>query len=272
MKKRLISLLAIALVVCTCLPMVAHAADKITITSAKSDSAAAGKKALAECAVENLRSSVEGGLWYMGDTTSAPDDDSDAQPGERYLTLGLSQAADISSIKIQWYQGGSAVDDVKATKQRAYIFRIEASADGTKFTQIYPASGDAKSGKGSDFEEYACTFSNAVAVRVVGKGSEDGLYDSGDKNGERDEVSDKFFAIRNIEVWGTGKGGSGYNAGGSTVNPGSSGGTNTNTPTGGNGGGNAAPTGDFENILLFAGIAVVACAAVVIIRKKIRER
>lgn len=267
MKKRFLAILAIALAVCTCLPLAVHAAEKIEISSAKSDSPAVKEAARAECAVENLRPTVEGGLWYMGNIGSAPDADSLAESGQRYLTLALKNVADISSIKIQWYQGGSSATDITAVNNRNYHFWIEASADGTTFTGIYHSASDpASSGTGKDFEEYQCSFANAKAIRIWGTGS----------TGDANPNNDQFFAIRNIEVYGTAKGANDYTTGSDSAAAPKSDTTDTGATSGGTSGntsgGTSATTGDFENILLFAGIAVVACAAVVIIRKKIRER
>ncbi|MBQ2731387.1 MAG: hypothetical protein IJF24_05125 [Clostridia bacterium] len=285
--KKFLSLIAVILVLATVLTVSVSAAEKITISSAKSDTtyknidqATGLDKAGAESAVENLRPSV--GLWYNGSTTYEPSADSIAQAGERYLTLGLAQDADISSIKIQWYQGGSSVTDITGEKARTYFFKIEASdkAEGEdNFTQIYPASGDGTSGTGTDFEEYTCTFANAKRIRIWGYGNDGGSDNLGAYN----------FAIRNIEVYGTGKGGSGANVGGSASSQGSvdkndgsgnikddsnTGNGSTTNPggNGGNGGSQAPTTGDFENLLIFGTVAVLSCAAVVIIRKKIRER
>ncbi|MBR6530543.1 MAG: discoidin domain-containing protein [Clostridia bacterium] len=253
--KKFLSLIAVVLVLATCLTFSVSAAEKITITSAASDMKAAKPQATAECAVENLRANVEGGLWYMGDV-SEKSDDSDAAPNERYLTLGLGKEADITSIKLQWYQGGGSATDIKAEKNRVYTYYIMASNDGENYEQIYPTNAAfASSGTGADFEEVTCSFKGAKYVRVYGMGS----------TGDKSASNNKFFAIRNIEVYGNPTGNAGGDAGASTSKPG-------NTGSGNSGSTSSPSTGDFENVVIFGTVAVLSCAAVVVIRKKIRER
>ena len=176
-----------------------YSEQKLLIDAAASDIPAINPKTGAECAVENLRAGIEGGLWYMGDVSQAPAGGSDAEPGERYLTLHLAQTANLDHAKIQWYQGSAGREDgyqPVATQNRKYQFRILASTDGISYTQIYPENGNdrAVSGTGVDFETYPAVYQNANYVRISGFGS------TGDKN----TANNKFMAIRNVELYSRG--------------------------------------------------------------------
>lgn len=246
--KKVLSLIAVVLVLATCLPFAVFAADEIAVSSAKSDATPGVAAGRAEAAIPALRNSTD--LWYAGSLNDEPKAD------ERYITLGLKESADISSVSIQWYQGGSSATDIKAEKDRVYLFVIQASTDGENFTTIYSDNGDfAKSGTGADPETYNCTFSGANYIRIRSCGC--------DSTGDGIAT---YFAIREIRVFGEGKGGAGGNAGstdtsGSAVQPGESGGSTA--PSTGN---------EFAKIAIFGGVAILAGTAVIVLRKKIRER
>ncbi len=253
--KKILSLVAVVLALATCLSVSVFAAEKIAVTGAHVDTVYNNKPARPEACIDTLRNADD--LWFNCSVLYDPSEDSIAGPGERYLTLALGETADIETLKIQWYQGGSSqTDAATGNKERKYEFRIEASADATgdNFTQVYPASGTATSGTGNDFEEYACNFADAKRIRIWGYGNDGGVEATGTVN----------VAIRNIEVYGTGKGGPGGVVDQNDPIPGP---TTPRNP-------NPAPgTGDnVAKLLTLAGVAIVSGVAVVVIRKKIRER
>lgn len=265
--KKFLSLIAAILVLATCLTFSVGAASEIAVTSAAVDCQYNNPPARPEACIAGLRTGDD--LWFNCATNYEPDSSSIANPAERYLTLGLGETADISEIQIQWYQGGSSqTDAASGTHARSYMFVIQASTEATgddNFVDIYGnyANSDIKmSSTGTDHEKITVSFADAKRIRIWGFGNTGNASDG---------LGTVNFAIRDIKVLGTGKGGPGGDAG-------QSGGESPSTPgdNGGvtdNGGGSPAPsTGDFENIILFASVAVLSCAAVVIIRKKIRER
>ncbi len=270
--KKFLSLIAVVLVLATCLPLTVSAAEEIKVKNIAVDCLYNNKPARPEACIPDLRQ--DGDLWFNASTNDEPTGGSIATGGERYLTIGLAQDADLSSIKIQWFQGNGPAPDyaVQGDRQRQYMFIIQASKEATgddNFEDIYGNydKADIKlSGTGTEAEEYTVSFKGAKRIRIWGFGNTGDIADG--KNSMN-------FAIRELRIFGTGLGGNGGDAGqsgddGSGKHEGSTGGT---TNPGGNGGDNNAPTtGDFENIALFAGVAVVSCAAVVIIRKKIRQR
>lgn len=283
--KKVLSLIAAVLVLATCLTFAVGAASEIAVANVAVDCQYNNAPARPEACIAGLRSGTD--LWFNASTDYEPTSGSIANPGERYLTLGLAETADLSEIQIQWYQGGSSqTDAASGTKARSYTFVIQASKEATgeeNFVDIYGnySSGDIKnSSTGTDHEKISVNFTDAKRIRIWGFGNDGGAGNEGASN----------FAIRDIKVLGTGKGGEGGQAGqsgndgsgkhegttggeGGTTNPGGNGGSTT-TPggNGGNGGSQAPTTGDFENLLIFGTVAVLSCAAVVIIRKKIRER
>lgn len=285
--KKFLSLIAVILVLATCLTFAVGAASEITVANVAVDCLYNNAPARPEACIAGLRSGTD--LWFNASTNDQPTSGSIANPGERYLTLGLGETADLSEIQIQWYQGGtSQTDAASGTKARSYMFVIQASKEATgdnNFVDIYGsyANNDIKNSiTGTDHEKISVNFTDAKRIRIWGFGNDGGAESLGAMN----------FAIRDIKVLGTGKGGEGGQAGqsgndgsgkhegttggeggtGGTTTPGGNGGTTTPGGNGGNGGNQAPTTGDFENLLIFGTVAVLSCAAVVIIRKKIRER
>ena len=297
--KKFLSLIAAVLVLATCLSVTAVAAEEIQVKNVAVDCLYNNKPARPEACIPALRQ--DGDLWFNCSTNDTPTGGSIAGGGERYLTIGLAQDADLTSIKIQWFQGNGPAPDyaVMGDKQRQYMFVIQASKESSgddNFVDIYGNynNSDIKmSGTGMDAEEYTVNFKGAKRIRIWGFGS------TGDIVGGTGAMN---FAIRELRVFGNGLGGNGGDAGqsgddgsggkdnnmnapqdnqggdtgsdngGNTTGGNTTGGNTTGGNTTGNGGSQAPTTGDFENLLIFGTVAVLSCAAVVIIRKKIRER
>ena len=238
MKKRVAVLLVLLLVFAMCLPMTVSAAV-LTITKAQDNGHNTGPttwpepelNASARAAVKNLRK--DGDFWFASDTAASE------------LILTLEKISTVDAVGIQWYQGGASAIDITATNNRKYTFIIYVSSDnGATWTKAF----EGKSDTGMAMETY--TFDNAVQnighVKIFCNGFTEGTGTT------------KWAAIREVEVRGTVTGDKPADLDDPDQLP------SAPDPTE-----PAKPTGDIANILLFGGVAVIACAAVVIIRKKI---
>ncbi len=170
----------------------------IGIRSVFSNAPSFSAQTTAECAVAHLRASVDGGLWFSCDTFDEPYFFMNDPWGHRNLTFALAETADLRSVRVQWYQGGGSAADVQTTYQREYLFRIEASADGEAWTQVYPTEGDpyAPSGTKGELESYPCSYEGANYVRLWCVGSDGGVAKDGAT----------YFAVRNVNIVGIGHG------------------------------------------------------------------
>ncbi len=188
------------------LPAPSAEVTSIPIIEAISDAQPYSARNHAHCAVDSLRSSVPGGLWYSGDVT-ADYLESDFGPNERAITLVLGETVDLTSVRIRFYQGGSSADEIVSEYGRKYYFFIQASADGKEWSFVYPSDSAlrgtlAVSDCLGELETFECSFEKANYVRIIGAGS-----DGGSK-----PLDWKYFAIRQIEVYGHSYGTGGGNA------------------------------------------------------------
>lgn len=176
--------------------------EQIGVTAAVGDMYRTDVLTTAECAVPALRAELPygEGKWYSADV-SRNDPSSSAPRGERFMTLVLAEAADLEGVAIQWYQGGSSAVDIGDEKQRSYRFYITVSQDGREWTTVYPSDFDsagiyARSDTGPEVQEYPCVAEDVRYVRICGAGCVD----------PKDASCNKYFAIRNVSVYGTGSG------------------------------------------------------------------
>lgn len=247
--KKFLSLIAAVLVLATCMTVMVSAADKLLITSATSDAKAAAEKAQPSAAVDNLRQ--PDGLWYMGRTDDTGLEE-DSIAGERYLLLALDKVSKVDELKVMWFQGNGPAPEYAPTadKNRTYNFYITVSKDGKEWDQAWPKQGAmAQSGTGADFETYPINMDEVGYIRIHSTGS----------TGDSQPNNNAFIAIRKVEAYGT--------AGTEAVTQ-----VQQKPAAGGSTSGSSPSTGDFENLVIFGTVAVLSCAAVVVIRKKIRER
>ncbi len=79
-------------------------------------------------------------------------------PRGQWLLLDCGEAAEVGQVRIAWIYGD----------QRVYKFKIELSADGKEFSEVFAG---ASGGRTNDFESYSFAPAAARFVRITGFGS-----------------------------------------------------------------------------------------------------